>query len=386
MADLTFDTRISMRKAASLVPTDGTALKANNFDALRLLLAVLVVWSHSFALWADDEKSEWLALLMAGQYNSGHAAVLGFFAISGFLITASWQKRKSVGQYLRSRIGRIVPGYFVAITICSLVFIPLYSSREFGVLNASEIGGMLSNVLLQNFIIPSDAFGGGPVNGSLWSIRYEFWCYLGVMALGLAGAIRWRAVYPLVAVAVMAVRVFLDMTGRHPNSALLAPFIGYAYFWFDVLPPFMLGGCAYLYRDVIPRRGVLLAGAFAIVVAVSHLPIDRVYRDVLTHTLFPPVLCYGIFYLAYDTRVPKLETSRYGDMSYGTYLYAFPIQQMLAASLKGIILFPVYIALSICLALLAGFASWHLVEKHFHKTRRHVAAGDAGRIVAPGIP
>lgn len=196
------------------------------------------------------------------------------------------------------------------------------------------------------------------------------------MALGLVGAIRWRLVYPLIAIVVMAVRVFLDMTGRHPNSALFAPLIGYAYFWFDVLPPFMLGGCAYLFRERIPRGGALLAAGLLAVIAVSHLGVDPIYRFVLAPTLFPPVLCYGIFYLAFDVRLPKIETSKNGDMSYGTYLYAFPIQQMLAASLTGVVIFPVYIALSIGLSLLAGFASWHLVEKHFHKPKSHVVAAE----------
>lgn len=167
MAELALHIRSSFRKATTLVPTDGTALRANNFDALRLLLAVLVVWSHAFALRLGSEDTEWFSLLLAGQYNSGHAAVLGFFAISGFLITASWQKRKSTGQYLKSRIARIVPGYVVAITICSLVVVPLYSSRGFGELSAREIGGLVSNVILQNYVIKSNAFGDHAVNGSL---------------------------------------------------------------------------------------------------------------------------------------------------------------------------------------------------------------------------
>ncbi|RYF09581.1 MAG: acyltransferase [Oxalobacteraceae bacterium] len=320
------------------------------------------------------------AVLLAGQYNSGHAAVLGFFAISGFLITASWQKRKSAGQFLKNRIARIHPGYLVAVTLCSLVVVPLYSSRSFGSLSLHEIGGLLSNVLLQSFIIQSNAFGGGPVNGSLWSIRYEFWCYLGVMALGLMGSMRWRGMYPAIAVTVMAVRVFLDLTGRHPNVGLLSPFIGYAYFWFDVLPPFMLGGCAYLYRDRIPRSGVMVMIASVLVVASAHLPVAQVYRDTLTHTLFPPVFCYALFYLVFDTRVPKFETSKFGDMSYGTYLYAFPIQQMLASSLRGVVAFPVYVVLSIVLSLAAGWASWHVIEKHFHRARAHVSASDAATV------
>ena len=72
-----------------LVPADEATLRRNNFDAIRLSMSLLVVWSHSFALWLGSESSEPVSLLMAGTYNSGNLGVLAFFAISGFLITLS---------------------------------------------------------------------------------------------------------------------------------------------------------------------------------------------------------------------------------------------------------------------------------------------------------
>lgn len=80
-----------------------------------------------------------------------------------------------------------LPGHLVAIAICSLIVVPTFSLRSYTAISASEVMGLASNLLLRNYIIDSDAFGGGAVNGSLWSIPFEFWCCLGVMALGLAG-------------------------------------------------------------------------------------------------------------------------------------------------------------------------------------------------------
>ncbi|WP_302675321.1 acyltransferase [Sphingomonas sp. CL5.1] len=226
-------------------------------------------------------------------------------------------------------------------------------------------GGLFSNLLLKNYIVASDAFGGGAVNGSLWSIPYEFWCYLGVMALGIAGLLGRRPVYPLIAVGVMAVRAWLDMTGRHPAGGWLQPIIGVAYFWFNVLPPFVLGGAAYIWRDRIPRSGWLLAGLVAATLIAAHLPLADPPRLVLTRLLLPPTLVYGVLYLAFHPRLHMGDAARYGDFSYGTYLYAFPIQQMLAVLLRGKVAFPVYLGAAMVCSLAAGVASWYLVERWF---------------------
>ncbi len=348
-----------------LVPADPAALRRNNFDAIRLAMALLVVWSHSFALWKGSEDSEPISLLLGGTYNSGNLGVLAFFTISGFLITLSWLRSKSWREYLRRRIARIYPGYLVAILLCSLVVVPAFSSRHFLVLSGSEIGGLFSNLLLRNFIVSSDAFNSGPVNGSLWSIPYEFWCYLGVLALGLGGLLRWRPVYPLIAVAVMAVRVWLDLTGRRPGGGLVGEIIGFPYFWFNVLPPFMLGGAVYLYRDRLPRSAALLATLVVLTIAAAHLPLTDILRTAATRLLMPFTLTYMIFYAAFSPALRVHGAARYGDFSYGTYLYAFPIQQMLVVLLKGQVNFAAYVALCLAASLLAGIASWHLVEKQF---------------------
>jgi len=354
-------------------------------------MALLVVWSHSFALWFGTETNEPFSLLMAGTYNSGNLGVLAFFVISGFLITLSWLRSKNWRDYLLRRVARIYPGYLVAITLCSLIVVPAFSSRRFGALTASEVGGMASNLLLRNYIIASNAFSGRAVNGSLWSIPYEFWCYLGVMALGLMSLLRWRLLYPFLAVLVMAVRVWLDMTGRRPGGGFVGTIIGFPYFWFNVLPPFLLGGAVYFYRDVLPRSGLLLLLLIAATIGAAHLPLSDVLRTAATRLLLPPTLTYLIFYVAFSPTLRATTVARFGDFSYGAYLYAFPIQQMLVALLKDRVSFTTYVVLSLTASMLAGVASWHLVEKWFLPRKRGASAlGTSGKpleaevaIVAP---
>jgi peptidoglycan/LPS O-acetylase OafA/YrhL len=361
--------------SALLIPASPDALRRNNFDAIRLAMALLVVWSHSFALRLGSEDNEPVSLLFGGIYNAGNLGVLAFFTISGFLITLSYIRAKSAGSYLRKRVARIHPGYLVAILLCSLVVVPLYSTRSFGDLDDHELAGLASNLLLRNYILPSDAFGGQAVNGSLWSIPYEFWCYLGVMALGLAGLLTRRHACLLIAVVVMAVRVWLDMTGRHPGSGLAAQIVGPPYLWFVVLPSFMLGAAIYTERARIPRSGALLAGLILATMISAHLPLADPLRLIPTRLLMPPTLAYAVFYLAFHPRIAFHHVARHGDFSYGCYLYAFPIQRMLAASLPAAVPFAVYVLLSMVLSLLAGVASWFLVERWFLPRARAIQTG-----------
>lgn len=347
-----------------LVPVDPQRQRRNAFDMIRLAMAVLVVWSHSFALWKGSESGEPVSLLLAGTYNAGNIAVLTFFAISGFLITASWERSKSARTYLLRRVRRIYPGYLVAVSICSLAVVPLLAGRPLWAIDRIDPWGAASNLLLHNYIVGEEVVG--PVNGSLWSIPYEFWCYLGVMALGAVAIARRRWAMAIAGAAIVAIRIWLDLTGRRPAGWFLEPVIGFAYLWFDVAPPFLLGGAAYFFRERLPRSRLILAVLLIATLGAAHLPIAPLDRLVATRTILPFALVYATLYAAFPPtlRVPNAETLG-GDFSYGTYLYAYPIQRLLEHFGHPVLSFPGYVALSILLSLSAGAASWFVVERWF---------------------
>lgn len=358
-------------------------LAANNFDALRLGMALLVVWSHCFAMWYGTEASEPVSLLFGGVYNAGNVAVLGFFTISGFLITLSYARSSSPLRYLARRARRIYPGYLVAVLVCSLVVVPAFSSRAFGEIHADEWPGLASNLLLRNYIIASDAFQGQPINGALWSIPYEVWCYLGVLAIGLAGLIHRRPVWLLLTVAVMLGRLALDLRGWQPGGGWLAVIVGAPTLWIVVAPSFLLGASVYQYRKHIPRDGRLAAVLLALTVASAHiLPAPHV-----TRLLLPPTLAYLIFYAAFSPLLKLHGAARFGDFSYGTYLYGFPVQRILVAALRGRVPFALFVPVAMLCALAAAVLSWFLVERWFvraaaRKAGRHVL-GSETVIAAP---
>lgn len=368
--------RRAIRLPLKLVPAPGEPGRANNLNALRLAMALLVVWSHSFALYLGTESGEPLALLCGGIYDAGKIAVLAFFAMSGFLISQSWERSATWSDYLKKRVARIFPGYLVAVTLCSIVLVPAFSSRSIADFGLAEWSGMASNLLLRNYIVPSDAFGGQEVNGSLWSIPFEFWCYLGVLALGVTGLFRRRWIFPAIAIAVMLVRAWLDLTGRKPGGGVIGDVIGYPYFWFNVLPPFVLGAAVYRYREAIPRSAALLATLIVAFLVACHLPIDGRGHDIAARLVFPPALTYAIFYCAFSP-VALGNPARHGDFSYGAYLYAFPIQRIIASSPLHDLPLAVLIPLSMLLAVLAGMASWFAVERWFVRSGARRREGKA---------
>jgi peptidoglycan/LPS O-acetylase OafA/YrhL len=345
-----------------LVPLDGDTRENNNFDFIRLSMASLVVWSHSFALYFGSEDQEPLSLILNGVYNSGNIGVMVFFIVSGFLVMQSFIATKSVKRYMEKRVRRIYPGYLVATSICAFVVIPLYSTiRDLSALEVAKTVG--ANLLLRTHFPPSNAFTtnpfGGEVNGSLWSIPFEFWCYIGVALLGVMLLLNRRRFLIALTAAVILGRVVLDLWDKKPVGGLIGLVIGWPYVWFVILPSFLLGMLANSYQKVLPRSRALLLILAATVVGASRL------SPHLTHIVAAPALAYATFYVAYSRSISVHRAAAWGDFSYGTYLYAFPIQQMLFASWGHALNFAGYFALSLCLSLAAGVGSWHLVEKWF---------------------
>jgi peptidoglycan/LPS O-acetylase OafA/YrhL len=344
-----------------LTPVD---FDRNHFNFLRLAMALLVIWSHSFALYYGSEDHEPISLLLNGAYNSGNIGVRVFFAISGFLITISFLRSRSLLSYLKKRVARIYPGFLVAFAICTLLIIPLFSTWvDFSSGSiARSAGGAL---VLRSYFPASDVFSAPPhhspaVNGALWSIPFEFWCYLAVAAFGLTGVLRRRFLIVLALLVILAGRALLDIVGVKPGGGIIDAIIGWPYLWFTIAPCFLAGMIAYLYRDLLPRSPLLALALLASLIVSAH--VSRLLCD----ALFPLVMAYLTFYVAFSN-LALPDVAHHGDFSYGTYLYGFAIQQML---LEARLPFAVYIPVAIALSLGAGIASWFLVERHFLGRRR----------------
>jgi peptidoglycan/LPS O-acetylase OafA/YrhL len=361
-----------------LIPDNPDIRAPNNFDLIRICMAMLVVWSHSFALYRGSESDEPLSLLTQEMINSGNLAVLVFFMVSGFLITQSFDRSSGPWSFLKKRIARIHPGFLVATSICAFIIIPLYSQGT--AYTPGTIGKTIGlNLLLQGYFVDATPFFSNPVqavNGSLWSIPFEFWCYLGVLALGVVGLLNLRLRSMLLCGFILLgfVRGWLELTGRKPGAGIIGEIIGWPYVWFKVLPCFLAGMLAYQYRDLLPRSLWIAILGPLLVVAAANLPLAAPWKSAILGLLFPPTVAYSLFYCAFKRQL--LDAARFGDFSYGTYLYAFPIQQILRADFATSLPFWLYVPIAMLLSLTAGILSWYCVERWFlaPKSREQHAA------------
>lgn len=371
-----------------LIPAGQGSLERNNFDAIRLAMAFLVLFSHCFALRFGSEATEPLSLLTNGYYNSGNIGVWAFFIISGFLVARSFDMSPGVGRFALRRVRRILPGYMVATSVCAFVVTPLFAPPGFTIGPAEAAATLAGNLLLSNHFPVPNLFRDNPVtaiNGSLWSIRFEALCYVGLALLTLIFRHRLRPALLIVYAAVVVLWCWADLTGRKPGgSPALIAAIGWPYLWMMVLPNFLAGMIVYHWRDRLPRSTSLLAGLVGACLLVFHIAERGTWGIVGAHLLGPPTLAYGLFWLAYHPRIDVRGAARYGDFSYGVYLYAFVIQQMLVA--RTALPFPTFVIASALLSLAAGVASWWLVERPCLGQRRRArleATKEEGRPLPP---
>lgn len=328
------------------------APRSNNFDAVRLLAALSVVFSHSFLIAEGSEASESFVWLTGNQCVLGLVGVFVFFIISGYLVTASFCRSPRPGRFAQRRFLRIYPGLVVNALVCAFLLGPLVSSLP---LRAYLAGPDLSDFLYKAFtlnpgpmqlpgVLFADNSVGLLINGSLWTLRYEVMMYVLVLILGVAGLLRFSIAIALTALGILAVGV----------EQQLKPFgdLGEAA-WF--LGFFGSGMVLYFIRDRIALdwRGVLLAlAALAFFVWLG--------RFIMLFPLAGAYLVIG-FARRYDR---FLDYSRYlGDLSYGLYVYGWPSEQLVMWLSGGRANWWQIFLGSLGIALPAAWLSWHGVEK-----------------------
>lgn len=333
--------------------------RSNALNAWRLLLAAEVILIHSWGatgrvLWA---KPVYQLLLCVG--------VDGFFAISGFLITASWLSNPRVRDYFAARALRILPGFYVCLIITAFVFAPIGVAMQGGSVAKLITSGAPLEFVLENSAVALFKFdiGGTPQgvpvagiwNGSLWSLIWEVMCYLIVACIGVIGLANRRWVSPAILVVAMIGASLLppltspeELTHPQQGNALVA----LTFLACRTAIMFASGALLYQWRDKVPARWSLVAVSLVIVAAASLLP-D--YRMVAALPLAYAIIVSGA--LIHNKHL-RLRT----DLSYGVYIYAFPIQQLLViGGLMWLNPFAFFVVATIATLPLAA-ASWFLVE------------------------
>jgi peptidoglycan/LPS O-acetylase OafA/YrhL len=328
---------------------DAMATGRDNFGLLRLALAFAVVISHAFSVktgLVDDEPLKWLTGFTLGEH-----AVNGFFAISGFLVTMSFERR-GWRDYVLARSLRIMPGLIAAVLATALIMGPLLTSLP--------LKAYLADPALWRFVTTTPVtfkstlplpgvFEANPFRfpmGTVWTLKYELLCYGGVLLAGLAGLMRFKGLVLglviLLAVAAFAREIIAPGGSKGLETALRLPLI------------FLAGGAAYLWRERLNLSRLLMISLLSFVVLLSATPFYKPLLYLWT--------AYAMLVLALRPaltgRLPAPET----DLSYGVYLYGWPLQQALVALLPNVSAAELMLPSLILTALVAAL-SWFCVEK-----------------------
>lgn len=324
---------------------------ANSFDSLRLLFALLVIVTHSFALVGLADPLEVYTELT---YDFGKLGVTGFFAMSGYLVTRSWLGNPNPFRFILARAMRIVPAFWLAL---------LFSVLVASIANPHPLEFLLDEltwhwVWRNAFFIwhgyssmTPGAFANNPIpggaNGSLWTLTYELYCYAAIGLLGIARVFT-RPQWIWILVAVLLV-FYYKLILSDPSAFRMA--------YHDLYLAFATGMVVAL-RGY--RAGILLvAVAFACTALGAALEFPTAHRWIAPTQV---LIAVAVIRLANSTWLSHLAFPS-GDYSYGLYVYAFPVQQLIIACYGPTTPPPLTAALTVAATLPFAMLSWHCVEK-----------------------
>ena len=341
-----------------------TTSKDNNFNLVRFIAALLVLYSHSFALATGSGEAEPLRTTIGMTFGS--IAVDIFFVTSGFLITSSYLARNNIIAFIWARILRIYPALFVAVIFCILViglWFTKYGALEY-FSHTQTYKFLLKNTTLFfgiEYKLPGvfhDVPWKNAVNGSLWTLPYEVKMYV-ILAiiLTLAAFLRkWisSVTFKNTLLLIGLLSIILHIY-NHFNPILPLIFV-------RLFSMFFIGAALYVYREK-----VLLSSRLFFVLLIMLLLVSFISKDIffVFYSLFLP---YLILYFVYVPTGSVRKFNSIGDYSYGMYIYAFPVQQSIATLIPGVDVFTM-ITYSFSVTFILSILSWHLIEKRFLKMK-----------------
>lgn len=338
--------------------SDYSVGRDNNFNALRVIAALSVLVTHSFALATGSPATEPLRGEIG--MTMGAIAVDVFFVTSGFLVTSSLLGSRSLLEFACARILRIYPALIVMVSMTVFALgalftslpIPSYFSSPQTYLYLVKCSTLILNIEYQlPGVFDSNPFKSG-VNGSLWTMPYEIRMYAMIAILWLA--LRMNGERRLFAFKLIVVTSTLLAGGglvymhldQQPESNFLRLFF-----------MFFAGASFYVLRERVRMSH------WAFVVLLCGLALS--FGDkTLFFIWYAPSLGYLVLYLAYIPSGFIRSYNRIGDYSYGIYIYAFPVQQTVAALVPNVSIHEM-ILLAGGLTTLMAMLSWHLIEKRF---------------------
>ena len=343
--------------AERLKATDG---RPAGFDYMRIALAVIIVIWHSGVTSYGLDASQDIAL---GPLRILWAALLPmFFALSGFLVSGSLERSKTLVSFLGLRVIRLVPALAVESVVSIVILGMLFTTLPLGVyfsnpLTARYLFNIVGHI---QFYLPG-VYQANPypgiINAQLWTLPFELMCYILISLFALIGAYRLKKLLLLGCIVLQAILIVRGIIKVEPDHAIVGGPI--------LVMSFMWGVCLYRWRDWIPYSLPLavIAGVLTALLLLNH-------RTAFAVPLFAG---YLTVYLGM-TNPPRNRFVSSGDYSYGIFLYGFPIQQAVAALTPGYRLWIVNCLISLPVVVAVSALSWFFVEKPAMRLRPRLYA------------
>lgn len=339
--------------------------KRNNFNLIRIIAAFAVLVTHSFALAEGTPTAEpWRDTI---GMTMGAIAVDIFFLTSGFLVSGSLLRGGGLLTYFRSRILRIYPGLFMMLFVTVFAVFPLIGSlavadyfRNFRVwIYLLKTGSLLLGV---GTSLPG-VFANNPigdlVNGSLWSMPHEVRLYVLLAGVWwICTKINQERVQSLgrialgIAVTAGAYLIFSRlMLGEDRTTSRL-------------IFMFFTGVAFQTYKEKIRINGNAIAILSGLILAAIIWGNHKLF-----YALYVIALPWVLFFAAFVRSPIFANYNKIGDYSYGVYIYAWPIQQLLLWAYAGMSAHAL-LGYSAGLSLVCAILSWHFVESPALRLKR----------------
>lgn len=339
------------------------SIHSNNFGFLRLFFATLVIVSHVPEALDGNRNREYLVRFF-GSMSLGDLAVDCFFLISGYLILMSYQNSSSLTSYFSKRILRIYPGYLLAYILTLIVVIPLAQGLSF-LMQFDTWFWFKSVVRMFVLDVPwaEGVFDKTPIpylNGSMWTIKYEFLCYgmVPVLFYFFKENLKYYVLTLLILVSTSYMAAYADFDIGIPTPVSLQLSSATR-----LLPFFIMGSIFYLMRHRIQYKAhymvMCVAGLFVMFFDPHLAPLALMTMG-----------AYLLFGFAFHYKSQALsQVGTKVDLSYGIYLFAWPIQNLIIQHFPSITTIPLTL-LVIVLSAAVAYLSWTFVEKPFMQMKK----------------
>lgn len=344
-----------MQTFLSDLPIANRSHTGNSFDLIRFVAAFGVLFSHSFALLGKPEPRFY------GGHTLGSLCVFVFFAVSGYLVMTSWDRTQNVRTFVINRGLRIFPALLVCLTLCAFIlgpsvtsagFTAYFSSTQPFAFVATNLAMFTSHVenglphTFQNLPISKT------INGSLWTIKYEIFMYVTLLAV-VCVTLKISRVIAFLLVSFIVIWTVGTYQGLAEPGILLWRLekIGLGGKLLNLAPFFLVG--ALIARAPHHYLRFEIAAMFIAIAMMS-------YQSTFAIVVLWFVLPYCVLTLAYNSPEIFHLFGKKGDFSYGMYLYAFPVQQTLTH--LHLLTWWMHFLLSTFITLCFAILSWKLIE------------------------